>query len=216
MIDIKKQNGSNWLDETGAAIPANRVTKAEKFKESAASRLAKKAIALSDKLAEYKTEISNTCAEVIEIVRKENEIKSNSKGNFTWYNFDQSIKVEVNINEAIRFDEVLIDGAKQKLLHIIENNVQAEDFIKSIIVDAFQTTNGRLDTKRVLGLKRHTTRISNKVVRAEWDEAMSLIDKSITRPESKSYYRISIKNSEGKFENVDLNFSSVEPKIEEQ
>lgn len=200
---------SVWTDEAGTSVPSNRITKTEKLKEKSAFALAKKAIQINKVLAEFKSDIIKICDEIVEAVRSENEIKTNSKGNFTWYNFDQSIKIEVNVNQSIKFDEILIDGAKEKLLHLIEGNVTAEDFIKSIILDAFQTTNGKLDTRRVLGLKRHTGRITNKVVKEEWDEAMSLIDKAIIRPESRSYYKIYIKDSEGKFEPIDLNFSSI-------
>lgn len=200
---------SVWTDEAGTSVPSNRITKTEKLKEKSAFALAKKAIQINKVLAEFKSDIIKICDEIVEAVRSENEIKTNSKGNFTWYNFDQSIKIEVNVNQSIKFDEILIDGAKEKLLHLIEGNVTAEEFIKSIILDAFQTTNGKLDTRRVLGLKRHTGRITNKVVKEEWDEAMSLIDKAIIRPESRSYYKIYIKDSEGKFEPIDLNFSSI-------
>lgn len=210
-MEIYKQNGSTWSDEAGTPIPGNRVTKSEKLRENTAYKLATKAKALSGSLAEFKSYMHEACADVVAAIRAENNIKTDGKGNFTWYNFDQSIKVEGNVNEAIRFDSVLIEGAKEKLLHIINENVQAEDFVKGIVIDAFQTTNGKLDTRRVLGLKKHTTRISNKAIRVEWDEAMALIDKSITRPESKTYYRVSVKDEQGEYQGIDLNFSSIKP-----
>ena len=208
-MNITKQNGPVWTDETGQAIPANRLTKAEKLREASAYKLATTASKLSDMLASFKDNISTTCAEVIAAIRAENKIKADGKGNFTWYNFNQSIKVEGNVNEAIKFDEVLIEGAKAQLLELIDENISAEDFIKSIVLDAFQTTSGKLDTRRILGLKRHSSRITNKAIKAKWDAAMELIDKSITRPDSKTYFRIWVKNGSGEYENIDLNFSSV-------
>jgi hypothetical protein len=38
---------------------------------------------------------------------------------------------------------------------------------------------------------------------------MTLIDESISRPKSKSYHKIWLKNEEGKYEAIELNFSSL-------
>lgn len=199
----------NWIDEAGNSIPYNRLTGSEKLREKSAHTLAKQAFALNARISEFKTLVKKMCDEVVEAIRSENKIKTDSKGNFTWYNFNQSIKIEVNVNELIRFDEVLIDAAKDKLMKIISNNISGDDFIKSIVTEAFQTTTGKLDTRRILGLKKHSTRISKKDLKEEWMSAMELIDKSITRPESRNYFRIYVKEENGDFKAIDLNFSSV-------
>jgi hypothetical protein len=40
---------------------------------------------------------------------------------------------------------------------------------------------------------------------------MDLIDKAIRRPNSRSYYRVAIRNNQGEYESIDLNFSSISP-----
>jgi hypothetical protein len=77
--------------------------------------------------------------------------------------------------------------------------------LKGIIMDAFQKSNGSLDAKKVIGLKKHKARTKNPL----YHEAMDLLDQAIRRPESKRYFRIFLKNSEGKYVHVDLNFSSI-------
>ena len=75
--------------------------------------------------------------------------------------------------------------------------------------DAFQTSKGKLDTKKVLGLKKHTARIKNKDLKVEWERAMSVIDKSISRPSSKTYFKVWFKDEDGKYNPIELNFSAI-------
>lgn len=205
---IKKQQGPNWTDESGMAIPVNRVTKSEKLREHKAYMLARDAVAISKRLIEYKQFVQDTCAEVVDAIREENGIKPDSKGNITWYNFDRSIKIEVNVNEVIKFDEVLIDAAKKILMDMIATGIQGDEFIKGLVTDAFQTSKGSLDTRRVLSLQRHTSRVP-AALKAQWEQAMGLINKSISRPSSKVYQRIWVRNGTGEYDLVDLNFSSI-------
>ena len=72
-------------------------------------------------------------------------------------------------------------------------------------MSAFETSRGKLDTKKVLSLKRHASRIKDK----RYHEAMDLIDKAIRKPESKTYFRVWEKDENGQYKSVDLNFSSI-------
>jgi hypothetical protein len=211
---VTRQQGEFWTDEAGNKIPANRVTKLEKLREKSAFTLATKAGKLSDELASFKALVMETCDNVVKTIMEELKRQPSKKGALTWYNFDQTIKVECDVNEAIRFDPIIIEAAKEKLLEVISANIQGDDFIKEIVIDAFQTTSGKLDTRRVLGLRKHTSKIKTKSIRDEWESAMALIDKSITRPDSKTYYRVSLKDDQGEWQVISLDFSSVKPAVE--
>ena len=80
-----------------------------------------------------------------------------------------------------------------------------KEFIKELVMSAFQTSKGQLDTKRVLGLKKHAKRIKDE----RYHEAMALIDDSIRKPSSKTYFRVWLRNTQGTYESIDLNFSSI-------
>ena len=204
-----RQQGEFWTDEAGNKIPASRVTKVEKLRDKSAYSLAVKAGKLNADLATFKALVMQTCEDVVKAMLAEFKREPNKKGNYTWYNFDQTIKVECDVNESIRFDPVMIEAAKEKLLEVISANIQGDDFIKEIVIDAFQTTSGKLDTRRVLGLRKHTTKIKTKSIREEWEAAMKLIDESITRPDSKTYYRISVKDDQGEYKAISLDFSTI-------
>lgn len=198
-----------WIDESGTEIPYNRTTASERLKEKYAFALLSDAEAINQKAADFKTKITDLVQEVIEAAREENSVKLEGKGNYTWYNFNRTIKIEVNVNDQISFDELNIESAKEKLMELIRMNITGDDFIISIVEDAFQTSKGKLDPKKILGLRRHTERIKNAKLKAEWSDIMTLIDKSISRPNSKTYFKVWKKDEEGKYKGVELNFSAL-------
>lgn len=193
-----------WNDESGQAIPYNRTTALERMREKSAYSLAKEALAIHHKLVAFKEQVAQQCQAIYEEAMR--EAAQLGKGNFTFYNFDYSIKVEVQISDLIRFDDLTIEQARLLLTDLVGENIKEEsEFIKSLVLDAFQTSKGKLDTKKVLGLKRHASRIKDE----RYHEAMTLIDKAIRRPETKTYFAISIRNEEGEYEAIQLNFSAI-------
>lgn len=198
-----------WHDESGTSVPYNRITPLERLKEKHSNKLAKSAQKIHNTLIEFKEEMNAINQEILEMVRKENDVKLDGKGNLTWYNFNKTIKVEVNINESIKFDEIKIEAAKEKLINLIRENISGDDFIISIVEDAFQTSRGKLDAKKILGLQKHTSRIKTKSIKEKWEDAMKLINDSITRPKSKSYQKVWLKDEEGSYNPIELNFSAL-------
>lgn len=209
MIINQTPKDASWIDESGNTIPYNRTTKAERLKERHAYKILKEAQKASELLQGLKKTMDTAIHEILEECRNENSVKLDGKGNYTWFNFNRSIKIEVNINEIISFDQIKLESAKEKLLGLIRDNTTGDDFIISIIEQAFQTSTGKLDTKRILGLKKHTIRIKNNAIRQIWQEAMDLIDQSISRPSSKKYMKVYLKDEQGEYQNIQLNFSSI-------
>lgn len=206
---IKKQQLKDkvWITEDKITIPVNRLTETEKIAETNAYKIAQAALKINEQLGEFKANIIELCGEVYEKSLKETETDGKDrKGNYTWYNFDRSIKIEIAISERIDFDNLLIDAAREKLNTFLNQHLNgSDDFFKQIVQSAFETSKGRLDAKKVLSLKRHKDRTTN----ALYHEAMDLIDQSIRRPESKTYFRVYVKDTDGKYKNIELNFSNI-------
>ena len=201
------QKTKTWVDEQGVELPAARITKAEKLAEKTAERLYKQAAKINDALAAFKTAMIADCNGVKAAVYDENgQDPEKNKGNFTWYNFDRSLKIEVNISERIDFDETLIQLCQNKLNEFLDNNVESKDgFVKQFVIDAFSKSRGGLDAKKVMNLLKYRSKVNSPL----FTEALDLLEKSIRHPDSKRYFRISVRNSEGAYENVDLNFSNI-------
>jgi hypothetical protein len=99
-----------------------------------------------------------------------------------------------------------IQSARQLLEEFLQENVQTQDdVIKQLILDAFSTRNGRLDTKKVLNLIRYRSKIKND----KFLRAIDLLEESIRKPSSKTYFRLYVKDEQGKWNAVELNFSAL-------
>lgn len=205
-VNIQKQKDSTWHDEKGSPVQVKRLTKSEKLNERKSGQLLKQALKVHTGLVEFKHLIDDVCQEVFQTFMEGKEIKEDYKGNFTWYNFDHSIKVEVSVNDRITFDDLTIKACKSKLDEFLSTSLETEnDFIREIVMEAFETSRGHVETRNVMGLLKHKSKIKDKL----FQEAMELLAESIRRPSSKSYFRISILNESGEYENIQLNLSSI-------
>jgi hypothetical protein len=189
-MNVKTQTSKDqfWLDEKGSQIPFNRINEVERLMERSSAKLLKESLTINKRLSDFKIEVKETCEKIYDAYMKmaKNEDKK-SKGNFTWFNFDRSIKIEVSISERIEFDDLGIQVCKGKLNQYIDENVSAkEDFIKQMVTDAF-----------------------SKVKNPLFLEAMDHLENSIRRPDSKQYFRVFGKLEDGSYQLIDLNFSSI-------
>lgn len=204
-IEKQKSTEQYWKDEKGILCLYNRTTKSERLMEAQSYKLAKEALKLNQELSAFKKYVKEVCQEVYDTYMAEREV-TQTKGNFTWYNYDRSIRVEVSINERIEFDDLGITACKAKLHDFLQENVESKDaFIKDMVMDAFETSRGKLDAKKVMSLLRYRSKIKNQL----FQDALNLLEESIRRPESKTYFRVSTRNDDGKYDVIDLNFSSI-------
>ena len=206
-MTITKQvpSDKHWKDEAGNQIPYSRITASERMMEKDAYKIASAAMKLNASLKDFKLFIKTCSDQAYAAFLADNGEKSR-KGNYTWHNFDRSIRIEVSVQDRIEFDEMTIGLCKDKLMEFIGSNITGSDeFIKGLVLSAFETSRGKLDTKKVLSLKTHQSRIKDK----RYHEAMQLLDKAIRRPDSCIYYRIWVKDEKGTYKAIDLNFSSI-------
>lgn len=196
-----------WKDETGREIPDNRITKKERKAEKLAAKIKKESVKINRQLSLLKETIIDGSADLLKMTMKENGIKeSDYKGNYTWFNFDRSIKIQVDISESVRFDDAEIMVAKKLLFEFLEDNLSTvEGLIKSLVIDAFQQRSGKLDVKRILSLTKHKDRVKDK----RFQDACEMIIKAQRRPESRKYCRVFLQEADGNYKNIDLNISSI-------
>lgn len=208
-MNIKKQTEKDaaWVDNKGISVPYSRVTGTERLKEKQAYKIATEASKINTSLKQFRDLIETASQDIYERILKENnaEVKDR-KGNFTWFNFDRSIKIEVAISERVTFKTPEIDLAKEKLDAFITANLNGVDaLIQELVNDAFQNTKGALDAKKVLSLLKYRTKIKAQ----DFQDALDLIEKSIERSHSRKYCRVWVMAANGEYENIELNFSSI-------
>lgn len=208
VINQQKSSAVMWINEDKQEIPYNRTTKFERQSEIQTARIAKKALDINQSLEDFKTYIAKAAEDLYQLHLEENNGKAPGKGRggITIFSFDRSLKIQLKVQDSISFDEMTLNLAKAKLDEVLEDGLQgAKDFVKPILMDAFETTNGNLDTKRVLGLRRYEAQVKD----LRYAEAMLLISKAIRKPKSKDYYTVWVLNLKGEYEIVQLNFSNI-------
>jgi hypothetical protein len=195
-----------WVNEAGDKVPVGYINKSDKLKERHAHTLLVRAKLLNEKLSEFKELSKRLNDEVFTAAMADFKASAATKGNYTWFNFDRSVKIEVSVNERIEFDDLTIKACKEKLDEFLNANVESKhDFVKQLVTDAFATTRGKLDAKKVMSLLRYEDKIHD----ALFQESLSLLKQSIRRPDSRMYYRISERQADGSYQVIDLNFSSI-------
>lgn len=203
---IQKIKDQKWKDESGTFVPIGYISKGTRMKEHHAGVLIKEAKSLNKKLAEYKADVQKLCNEVYAVMLEEFKTKAEGKGNYSWFNFDRSIKVDVSISDRIEFDDIAITACKNKLDEFLNLTLDSkQEFVKELVADAFSTSRGKLDAKKVMGLLKYRTKINAPL----FQEALNLIESSIRRPDSKVYFRIWEKQPDNSYKLIDLNFSSI-------
>ena len=202
-----KQTGKVWVDEAGNKISASRITPSEKAMETEANRIYELAVKAEKRLKDLKDNIEKTAEVLMDQFYKENNIDVNKrKGNFTIYSFNRAIKIEVSVQDKQTFDSNLIEGCKEKLMQFLDTSISStEDFVKQIVLDAFETTKGNMDVKKVMSLLKYKSRIKSNL----YQEAMVLLERAIRVDSSKTYQRVYKKNEAGEYVNVNLNFSAL-------
>lgn len=206
-IRQQKPADKSWKDEAGMPIPFNRLTPYEKKAERTVAKVAKDALDLHTKLSSFKQQMKDAATELYADFLKENGGKiGQNKGNVTLFNFDRSVKLEVKINDRIELDQNFINLAKDELDNMIKGlTADAQDSVQVLLQTAFETSGGNLDVKKILSLKKHSSRFKNPF----WEKAMDYIDKSIRKPTSKEYFRVWVKADNGEYKDIQLNFSAL-------
>jgi hypothetical protein len=203
----QQKTGMPWKDEKGIEIQFKRITSYEKAAEKTTFKLFKFAEKANQQLTDLKKCFIEECEELVRVFVEEHDVDiTKSKGNHTFTNFDQSIRIEVKINKNIAFNDLFITACKEKLSSFLGDSITAEDqLVKTLVMDAFNNTKGRLDPKKVMGLLKYKSKIKDP----RYAEAMELLEKSITRPDSKTYFKVSARQDNGEYKCIDLNFSSI-------
>lgn len=205
MIQNKKQE--HWLDEASKKVPFKYVTKFDREKEAELGKILKEAEFLNKRLVLLKVSMIEFCKKTIKNYAEKNKIKTDTwKGNLTIASFDNSVKIELSANARVEFDDLAIKACKGLLDEFLAENIDAKNaFISEIVTDAFSTSRGKLDTKKVLSLLKYESKITDP----KFNEAMKFLKDSIKNTGSKDYYRITRKDNSGEFKQVKLDISSI-------
>lgn len=173
-------------DHRGNLVPEANVKPQHKLEDELVRAIAAKAQALSEALAEFKAWGLSEVGGFRELVARQYDTTiGGKKGNVTLSSYDGALQVQVAISESLTFGpelqaaKALIDACVQRWSEGANENMQA------LVDHAFQVNQvGRIDTQRVLGLRRLD------IDDAEWNRAMEAIHDALRVTGSKTYLRV--------------------------
>ena len=206
-MNVQKSSNKIWLDESGTAIPFNRITKAERLKERHTARLAKDFKRYNEQGRKLKDLAVKLCEEAyIADMQDKGVDPKKSMVNYTFYNFDQTIKVERAVHGNPSYDMATVEAAKQLFDdYLAETVTSKEDFAQEMINDAFESRAGKLDKSKINRLISYKSRSKYK----SFIKACDLLSTAVRYPSKSVYYRVWLKGDDGKYDNIDVQFSSL-------
>jgi hypothetical protein len=194
-------------DHNGFDVPVTAIGKIDLKKNQTAIKIAEKFKEMAVRLQNLKDFAFDAADEIYELQLKAYEIDGRDvermKGNFTFFSYDKRIKVEVNIGQKLEFDDK-INLAKAEIDEYLKEITEGQNSDIMIIVNnAFTTVRGKLDPKRILQL------FSYQIKNVRWKKAMEILQDSITTNHSKRYIKVSERDSNGEYHNINVQFSSI-------
>ena len=199
---IKKGKTVYWKDAEGALVPVQYIPKDERDADRMVSKIMGKVISFREKMKKFKSELEAEISKYLtETAKKYGE---EWEGNATIYDFGKNRQIEIKVSKHFVFNEKL-QLAKQKIDKcIMDWSENSNKKLIALVNKAFKVDKkGNLDAKRILELK------SLEIKDKDWKEAMQLIEESMTVDSTKIYYNFRIKDENGQWKSIPLNFSSL-------
>ena len=173
-------------DARGNLVPEANVKVSDRLEDELVRRLCMSALSLNETLATFKEVAMDETGALRALLDEKYGVKRGGrKGNVTYRAFDGSFEVQVAVAEHLAFGPEL-QSAKALIDECVERwSEGANANIKALVDHAFQVNKvGRIDTHRVLGLRRLD--MGDDPV---WARAMEAIGDAVRAVGSKTYIR---------------------------
>lgn len=136
---------------------------------------------------------------------KEHDIDPNGiRGNYKIFNQDETLQIDVSEQMGIAFDDILLNEAKKQLYDFIDDTLKDNAaFVADLVKSAFEASRGQLDSRKIL----HLLKFRKEIADERFQKGCDLIQEAQRQTQSKRYYRFSIKDDDGKYQAISLQFS---------
>ncbi len=172
-------------DAQGNLVPETKVKPEHKLEDELVRRLTDEAKGLHERLAAFKSNALGEAEAFRQLVAERyGARKGGRRGNMVLRSFDGRFEMQVSVSDHLAFGPEL-QAAKELIDACVERwSEGANDNIRALINHAFQVNKqGRIDTGRVLGLRRL------EIDDADWRRAMDAISDAVRVTSSKTYLR---------------------------
>lgn len=191
-----------YVDAAGRLIPAEMVPEYDKIKDQTVESVYAKLMGLREQMLAVKADVLQTITDLKRILESQYDVKFGDKNNMSFTTIDGEKRLRVDQNTIKSFDEKIL-VAKAKIDSLIEKWAKGSNVnLVAIVKQAFELDqSGNINVARVLSLRRLN------VDDPEWKEAMDLIGDSFQPVMSKQYLNMQVRQKDGRYAAIDLNFA---------
>jgi hypothetical protein len=199
------------MNAKGALIPEANVKPADKLEDEVVRDLIARAKALRADLRAFKVDALSSAETFRRLIAEQyGATKGGAKGNMTLSAFDGSAQVKVQISEHLAFGAELA-AAKELIDDCITRWADgSNDNLRALIDQAFQVgKEGRIDTGRVLGLRKLDIKGPDGGKDQVWERAMEAISDAVRVTGSRTYVRFYEAGPSGEMVPVSLDLAAL-------
>lgn len=180
-----------WEDAKGNRVRLSNIKPEDQMKDAVTRDLVDRAKTLQAAMMAFKGYAFSEILTAKELIfEKYGATVGGAGGNISLKSFDGHQEVVVQVAKLISFGPE-IQAAKALIDECIEDWAEgANDNIRTLVEDAFQVNReGRIDTGRVLGLRRLNMKGADGETDARWTRAMDAIADAVREDGTKAYIR---------------------------
>lgn len=199
------------LNRQGDLRPVSAIKPQDLLEDELVAEALAEARALRDGLAAFKAKWLGRAGDFKGLIAAEyGALKGGSKGNMMLSRYDGSEEMQVQVGEHIAFGPEL-SAAKELIDGCITRWSQgANDNLRAMVDQAFQVNKaGRIDTGRVLGLRRLAITGEDGGRDPEWERAMEAIADAVRVTGSRTYLRFYETDAKGVRAPVSLDLAAL-------
>jgi len=193
------------INAVGHLVPIEQIKEVDLLRDDFVMKAVEAAQYENDALADFKKKLTEDMNAFLDLSAEQYGVKlGGGKGNIQLTSFDGKYRITREISERIEFDERL-QAAKALVDECLNEWTKfASSEVRTLIYHAFEPDKtGRINTKRILGLRKL------KIEHPTWMRAMEAIGDAITVTGSCVYHRFYERDEQGKYQQINLDFSGV-------
>jgi hypothetical protein len=198
---LKRKKIQALEDPDGQPIPLDYIDGHLLTKDRFVRQIAELWLGIFRQMAHLKKLLLDGGPEMYEYLQDHDDIRADSKGGFTEYDFGRNIKVIVSYNLRYDFDDQLMQRSAAEMDAFLE--AQGTPEIAKIVQRAFKKQTGQYDVKALNRLNE--LNISDE----HFKKAMQLKNKAMTSTPTKLRTQLKIRDDEGEFIGIPLSLSEV-------
>ncbi len=203
-----------WRNASGHLVPVDQISDLDRLKDDLANALVTQAETISTDLTTFQAKaLAEMQAAKALMFERFGAKVGGARGGFGIRSYDGEVEVRLDVQEKISFGPELA-AAKALIDECVESwdaNGDTDPRMRALVDHAFQVNKkGRIDTSRVLGLRKMPMKDRNGVPDPKWAAAMEAVTEALISDQTATYVRYYRRNpTTGAMEQVSLNASAM-------